>query len=282
MARKYAYMNGRHFAWGMEICEERLLIAGYHQIEQRIRPGERWPLEFKEHFYHCGQGVSERFLAQLNQEFRRCGSALFAVEETAIFDYGSTTDRSWKAKARQEIRDEYLGLPDGARAEWIAEARADVELLPPPAISFAEHSQRVRAKGELSPKERSNREEALRAVQPAPSPQPMPNFERAIRVMNLATDEATIDLIMRSITSDEALLIAESGRITNPTLHAGLIQRSVEPIVRAAPGHFEKEDGWKKLSPPLPRMRLARHQPAIDARPISHHPNTADLIRLSN
>lgn len=277
MARKYAYRDGKAFGWAMEVCEERLLIASYHQIEDRIRPGERWPLEFREHFYHFGQGVSERFLALLNQESRRCELTLFVVSETTVCDYAMTPDRSWKAKARQDIRDEYLALSADAKNGWIAEARSDMALLPSPAVTFAEYIRRPRPNADLSSKERQNRQDALSASQPQAPPVPIPNFERAIRVMNLATDENTIGLILRSITPDEALLIAETGRITNPTILTGLLERSIDPII---------EDSMQvpvlSLQPRDNPRRAVAVQHAVQSQAMLNGRRPTALIRSAN
>ncbi len=247
MAQKYSYMEGKYHGWRMEICEERLLIACFHQIEGRIRPGERWPVEFHQYFYVSGLNTGEDRLTQLNRERRRCSLGLFVVSETTVFDYGRTSDRSWKAKARQEMREEYLSLTEDLRTEWIATAQAEIAELPEPSMTFEQVSQQ---RGHLSEEERGRRRHAVRCAQPSEAPAPIARFERAIRVMNLTTDDTTIDLIMRSITPDEALLIAETQLVRNPTIVDRLIERSLDPITDAA------LETSVELYPPRPARQL--------------------------
>jgi hypothetical protein len=220
MARKYTYMDGKYIGWGMTECEERVLIPYFHQIEGRIRPGSRWPEDFRSRFYQGGEGVSDRNLHFVNLERRRLRLDLFTVKETAGDDYAKNTDRSWKAKIRQEILDEYLSLDTAGQTKWVTDATDDMARLPPPLYPFVGH---VEPTNGLSLVERDTRREAVRVATP-----PKPDFTRTIRLLALASRAETVDLILRALTPDEALLLAECGKLDNPDLIDRLVVRSLE------------------------------------------------------
>lgn len=220
MARKYTYMDGRYVGWGMEECEERLLIAYFNQIEGRIRPGSRWPDDFRSRFYQGGEGVSDRNLGFINAERRRCYWEPFAVKETAVYDYAKSADRSGKAKVRQQILDEYLSLDTAGQCQWITDASEEITRLPDAPFLFMGHAEPTHG---LSHVERDIRRDAVRASIP-----PKPDFTRTIRLLSLASREETVDLILRALTPDEALLLAECGKLNNPDLIDRLVIRSLE------------------------------------------------------
>ncbi len=220
MARKYTYMDGRYTGWGMEECEERLLIAYFHQIEGRIRPGSPWSDDFRVRFYQSGEGVSDRNLGFINAERRRCYLDPLLIRETTVYDYAGNRDRSWKANIRQRALDEYGSLDTADRTKWVFDAIDEMGRLPDRPLPVTSYVEPVSG---LSLTERDTRREAVRAAA-----LPKPDFTRTIRMLSLANREETVGLIVRALTPDEALLLAESGRLDNPDLIDRLVIRSME------------------------------------------------------
>src|ERR1019366_9614260 len=109
MARKYEYKSG-YFGWAMERCEEKLLIAGFYEIEHRIPAQLVWKKEFLDHFFNHGNGVTFETLAHINSIRRRLNLDPLEFTETTIYEYARSPDKLHKSEMRRQIQDEFLAL----------------------------------------------------------------------------------------------------------------------------------------------------------------------------
>jgi hypothetical protein len=232
MARKYTWANGQFVGYGMEECEERLLIVYFEQIAPSIRPEAAWPKEFFHHFYEAGTGVAESDLTNINRERRRKRLPEFEVIETQMGDYGKSADRSWKAQRRLLLRDQYRDLDTNARHEWTNAALEEFTRQPKPHYTFEEYQARTcyRSNDVLSERERAMRELALKAKDAcleAVSSVSKIN-ERALRQIKASAKPETRDRIIGALSPDEALVLAECGEIEDEELIDKLVVRSMD------------------------------------------------------
>lgn len=232
MTRKYLYGDGRFVAYGMEKCEEQLLIAYYHDIEPKIRPDAMWRNEFLDRFYRGGQGVSQASLNLVNGERRRLSLPEYTFRETQMIDYGKQPDRMLKAEWRRQYRDQYLDLDRNGKDDWIEKALDDVERQPEPHFTFDERTAyREPNLGGLSQSELRNRRGALMNNVAPIAPKKIvqkPNLSRQTRLLNIATKLDTVERIVTSLLPDEALQIAEDGEVNDPDVLDLLVNRSLD------------------------------------------------------
>jgi len=257
VARKYLFGPGnKNVGYGMEACEERLLIAVFLKIEPRIRADVAWPEDFRDRFYTAGQGVSDQHIRLINGELRRQHfDELPPVRETQMFHYGKETDRSWKAQKRCELRDEYIKLDTADQVKWVETALKEVVAQPPPHYTHDEYLARQEefkdARNGLSPNEKQRREDAVaNAANAAPKdtgmeevatetqlvvlPNPQPtDISRTIRQLKLAATKLankteTVSRIIDRLTPDDALTVAEADEMTDEAIIDLLLNRSME------------------------------------------------------
>jgi hypothetical protein len=244
MARKFEIGRNR-YAWNPEQCEEHLLIAAFHDIQSRLPPSLPWVEDFLDHFYHRGSGVAFDTLVQLNIHLRRLGQPTITFVETDLSDHGRTEDRALKAQLRCRSRDAYLALDTTDRVRWVNIALDRVASLPPPHQTFEEWNAR-RTSGTaaaLTSTERAARARAVSVAPPAqpattlPAPPPLPPSNghtlsaallRAITQLGLTRSPVITEKVISSLSPDDALNLASSGKIEDPAVIDGLVLRSLE------------------------------------------------------
>jgi hypothetical protein len=141
MARKFEHGESRIAVWYMEECEERHLIGMYLEVTPNIPndSASAWKAFFESCFFIDGIGVREVHLAEINSHRRRLSLHPIAVTETFVGDYARSSDRAYKAKARQDWRDQYLDLDVTARQAWIKDCEMAIASLEPPHRTFEEY-----------------------------------------------------------------------------------------------------------------------------------------------
>ncbi len=229
MGRKYTFGPKEAIGWGLEECEERLLIAFYEEIVSKIRPGAIWKNDFEGRFFTNGEGVSETNLNFINAERRRLELPEFVVAETAVGEYVRNSDRHWKATARSGLRDAYRTSTDSVKKQWITNATLEIDGLLAPHYTLEELKIRrgERAPG-LTEREQLVRQSALeRAATPQVKPTPS-ETERFARMLALATKPGTINLIIQKLTPHQAMAVAESGCVTNEDVVDSLVVRALD------------------------------------------------------
>lgn len=236
MARKYEFAPGL-YGWAMEKCEEELLIAVNELARQSVTPDQVWHREFEYRFFESGDGVSFDHLAQLNSVLRRLEIEPVEYQETNVYDYGRMRDRHAKSQLRQQLVDEYRDLDMEGRHRWLQRSLDEVERLPPPHRTFDEL--KAERAGRLFPvqseRERLMREAAVkRQVTSTEAAKSMNQVTLTVRRLQVAKAPETVALIINALMPEEALLVAESGQVTDPTVIHLLVERSLDQRLKAA------------------------------------------------
>jgi hypothetical protein len=231
MARKYE-LKPNYYAWLMERCEDRLLIAEFDDIEGRIAADQSWKRDFTDHFYMHGNGIAFRFIAAINAVRRRLGRPVFNFEETNIYDYGRISDRLQKSELRRQMREEYLGLDTPGRIRWRQNAEDEIAALPPPHYTHEEwkNMRRQRYGGTvLTSAEIVTRAQAVAQSQPQRTTAKPDDKARVITqlklVQPLPDNSALISEILAKLKPDDALDIASD--FDDPGIRAALVRHSL-------------------------------------------------------
>lgn len=137
MARKFeTTMGSGHFIWRLEYSETAVLISTWLTVKSRIPPTERWTLDFDWRFFDQGAAVSERHLESINRHCRRIGIDEVWFEETNVSQYVRGGDKETWLHDRQHIREALLSMDSQQRAQYVADARAEMEMLEPAHRSY--------------------------------------------------------------------------------------------------------------------------------------------------
>jgi hypothetical protein len=239
MARKFEIGRDR-YAWGPTEPETRLLISAFHDLQPRLSPDLPWVQEFINHFYTLGSGISFDSLAQFNVHLRRLARPAIGFVETDIDDHGRVEDRALRAQLRVKLRDAYLALDTAGRARWAEEALDRIAALPPPHRTFEEWKAGRDAqdtKG-LTPAEHTLRLRAVSApVASMAPPAPLQSnghtlpaaLLRAMTQLGLARSPEITAKVIASLSPDDALDLAASKKIEDPSIIDALVLRSLEP-----------------------------------------------------
>lgn len=236
MARKYEFRSNC-FGLSMEICEEKLLIAAFVDIEGRVA-SEAWPHDFRQHFFTSGAGVAEMYIKSINAVRTRIGIDAIEFQETRPLDYCKLNDRPLKAKNRQGWHSDYRELDTADRVKWFYAAQTEIATLP---LAYLPYEQQRRFERNnrfvdgsiLSQREMSNRAMAVAqdtlvkdALALAPA---LALKERAIKQLRLVPIEAddTITAILSRLDPDLALEIANEFE-DSPKIRQMLVVRSLE------------------------------------------------------
>lgn len=229
MARKYE-TGPKAYAWGMEECEEQVLIARFTQISRYIAPGLLWPDDFQRRFYAFGQGVAFRHIDHINAECRRLGKSELEYQETAVYDYGRNADRQIKAEKRRKLQEHFIGLDTAGQVKWEQQALAEMQRLPPTLMTYDEFAtQRQASAQSQTPREAGRRQAALAAsvngtAKAAPDGQ---TVALTIRRLKLTKNPETVGLIVAALSPDQALAVAETAEIDDHDLLDALVRRSL-------------------------------------------------------
>ncbi len=161
MARKFEYAEGRH-AWFMEKCEERWLIALYHEVAPNIPNNLGWKLAFESNFFSDGAGVGAHHVAEINNQRTRLSLRSLAFRETHVYDYARNSDRAYKAQMRRDWRDEYVDLDPAAQQAWIKDCEMGIANLEPPHRTFEEYQRDSRERRDRDEQKSVSRERERR------------------------------------------------------------------------------------------------------------------------
>jgi hypothetical protein len=237
MARKFEIGRDR-YAWGPTEPETRLLISAFHDLQPRLSPDLPWVQEFINHFYTLGSGIAFDSLAQLNVHLRRLARPAIEFIETDVDDHGRIEDRALRAQLRCKLRDAYLALDTAGRARWAEEALDRIAALPPPHRTFEEWKAQRDANGAgpgpLTPAEHTLRLRAVSAPVPPTSPSNGHTLPaallRAVTQLGLARSPEITAKVIASLSPDDALDLAASKRIDDPSVIDALVLRSLESV----------------------------------------------------
>ena len=205
MARKYEASPG-FYAWNLEKCEEIVLIAGYEEIVPYIRPDATWKVPFENHFFQHGNGVSFDYLDKLNSERRRRGLEPINFKETDLYDYGRANDRLQKSEHRRRVRAEIQTSSIDVRQKMVDRARAEIEILPSPHLTYEEF--RERRNGWKTEQKLSREETAKRTEIARQKAEEAFDIEKAGKMLTLTTDAELRAAIIEKLSGDNALIIA--------------------------------------------------------------------------
>jgi hypothetical protein len=229
MARKYQ-IKPDLYGWGLEPCEEAVLIAAYEEICSFIPPDQTWRHEFEMHFFEIGDGILFTVLGQINGVRKRRGLDTVEFQETYASDYVRSPEKQQKSKNRNRIRDELTHASMDVLQRRIEHAKAEAERLPPPRTTFEEFKAgHLQAKpgAELSFTEMNNRARAFKMANVAEPPAKQTlSPDRATRMLKLASQNMWREIISK-LSAEDALEVAES-IAENAELRDALVKHSLE------------------------------------------------------
>lgn len=225
MSRLYTYGPEHQYnAYGMEQCEEKLLIAYQDDIDRFIPPTQHWKPRFIDDFYQAGKGVGEKVIDAINTIRKRFDAKLFDchLTETQMFDYGKMTDKATKARLRCDMLAEYKALDQEGQKLWKIEAREEIATLPPPHFTHREFLNKT-----LRPVNAVSRIEPAKNFLPKPAPLPPLQKTRAIQLLKLTKNPDMVTKILDKLTTEDCISIAESGEITDETIIEKIVERTL-------------------------------------------------------
>lgn len=238
MARKFGLKigtpNDGGYAWATDICEDRWLVAAFDAVGPRVQNGIRWKNDFIEHYYDRGNFVTFYALGQINKALQQKGDIEpLELIETDVSDYVRGLDKPERARIRCDLRDQYRSLDNGHKDVWVRNALVEIKALPDPHQTFEEWKRaRVAPEPPLwNNNEMARRKAALKeAGAKAEQVKLNGSIDRAVRMLVLASKSEIIERIIATLSPDEALAVAEAGRIESPDVVDMLVERSLSGL----------------------------------------------------
>jgi hypothetical protein len=229
MAR-YFEIGSNRLAYNMERCEEVVLIDAYLKVRDRLQATSQTRNDFDYYFFSQGQGIAAAVIDGLNLELRRAGFPALEFPETTVYDYGRTSDRTWKAQQRAKIKAELETINTADRERIVASALAEKQALPAPHRTWEEYKEdRERDAEELRQAREAAQRDAMRQrlVTPMTPPKPL-QAEIAAKLLAATADEELHDEIIARVPGETTLALIEL--VDDQALRDKLIRRALTQL----------------------------------------------------
>lgn len=117
-----------HVGYNLDRCEEIVLVDAWLKVRARIGVTEIWTKEFEDRFFKTDNGVSERWIENIERHLRRCKFEGMNLRKTALTPYMRSRHQE-RIESRREIV-EQMREP-AARAGLVKSALEAMAAMPP-------------------------------------------------------------------------------------------------------------------------------------------------------